>query len=79
MSNLTTILCRLSEDALLDLDTVETCPNLYTGSYRNGDLLIELGLVKLNYRGAGGIIGLSSCCISDLGMEVLAHVQKYKR
>ena len=79
LTNLTKILRRLSEDALDDLDTVESCPNLYTGSYRNGDLLVELGLVKLNYRGAGGIIGLSSCDISDLGLEVIAHVKKYRR
>lgn len=75
-TDLDSILYRLSEDALSDLDTIEICPDLYTGSFRNGDLLVELGLLKLHYRGPGGFLGLSSCSISDLGREVLSHAQE---
>lgn len=69
------IMYRLSPDALSDLDTIEICPGMFTGSFRTGDLLLELGLIEVGYSGPAGFMGLSKCRISELGREVLTHGQ----
>jgi len=79
LTDLARIMYRLSEDALDDLSTVESCPDLFTGSFRSGDLLLELGLLDVGYTGASGFLGLSKCRITNLGREVLEHAQGYKR